>query len=958
MPDQRDWASLLLRHGYSGVKKIGEGSFGVAVLVQDTEGTKAVCKLVDVSKASPKETQEARREARLLSQVKHPYVVRYRENFADRGWLAIIMDYCDGGDIAAQVQAAAKRHVKLDEQKQVLRWFTQSTLALKYLHSKHILHRDLKPSNIFLTKAGDVRMGDFGTSKLMSHTAALAKTFVGTPYYISPEVISEKPYSWPADIWSMGCILYQLCALKVPFDATNITQLAQKICGSKTPVIPDGYSPELREVCQAMMSRKASERPSCDVIIDKQVIQDVVRALLNEARKPETPKVRHEILDQFQLFDRNGDGVIDRRELGTVLKHLDASVWTDDTVDQVLTVADTNKDGKIQFEEFLVWAFGGNESKAVVEKVEALIKAVDTATGDGDFNRLSEAILEWRQAVDVGCLRVSPPQVCVRACEALSWTAVWARDLLENHEDATASFQAVRQMRAILLAVEQLVDECSRQHVQRVGGIATRSAVRGICFELTDGTRQGLCPSGLNDFALESAGVRWLRLDEGERILEVSGLAANARSASRRPSPAPLERRGSRAGAPQSPAPAPAEAKGEESLAGSIVLRTNFGRVLEFGTKTGKGEAFSFQAPEGSEIEDVKFSSKTCTGIRTAPIVVSWPKGKVREVRAAFKPAASAVWSVLLSLGFRVSPQRGKFALLEARRLDLENISVPTELEEHEQCVCDDGEPPSHWDKSLMQGELGPDVQVAKVELGTLELAQLQGVLKASYASPQLPSEGIALAPKGIEIVKGCRLQNWQAWSRFVARREEIREQLAELRAAAGSEPESSLGSRNVGQIACAGDPELAPQLDSLGIKVDKETNVTWLFHGITVSATEDITSPDFDIARAGPEDGRLYGRGCYFSEWSSKIDQLFTPDGAEGLRCMLLCRVTLGHVLTDSAVLPEYVHLVDQCTSGSYHSVLGDRRELCPGSTRDFVVYDKDQVYPEFLLWYRRVYR
>ena len=89
------------------------------------------------------------------------------------------------------------------------------------MHSKDVLHRDLKTMNVFLSKQDKVRLGDLGVAKVLSNTAAFAHTMVGTPYYLSPELCEEKPYNEKSDIWSLGCILYELCSLKHPFDANN-----------------------------------------------------------------------------------------------------------------------------------------------------------------------------------------------------------------------------------------------------------------------------------------------------------------------------------------------------------------------------------------------------------------------------------------------------------------------------------------------------------------------------------------------------------------------------------------------------------------------------------------------------------------------------------------------------------------------------------------------------------------
>mmetsp|Transcript_54094 Transcript_54094/g.142495 ORF Transcript_54094/g.142495 Transcript_54094/m.142495 type:complete len:555 (+) Transcript_54094:115-1779(+) len=277
----RDVAGLLKKRGYLEVKKIGEGSFGKAILVQAKDGTKLVCKMVDISKASAREQRDAMKEGQLLASLKHPYIVRYRENFTDSGWLCILMDFCENGDLTKKVDEARKGRKPFAED-QVLRWLTQGLLALKYIHDRHVLHRDLKPGNFFLSK-NVLKMGDFGIAKVLSSTIACAKTQIGTPYYLSPEVCQEKPYAWPSDIWAMGCILYEMTALKVPFDAPNISGLVQKIIRGPVPVVPNTYSDFVRQLCSEMLNRNPNQRPSADDILKRPKMQAIVRQMLDEA---------------------------------------------------------------------------------------------------------------------------------------------------------------------------------------------------------------------------------------------------------------------------------------------------------------------------------------------------------------------------------------------------------------------------------------------------------------------------------------------------------------------------------------------------------------------------------------------------------------------------------------------------------------------------------------------------
>ena len=112
----------------------------------------------------------------------------------------------------------------------------------KHLHDHSIIHRDLKAQNVFLTEGGLVKVGDFGVAKVLEHTVAKARTVVGSPYYLSPEIIENRPYSYKTDVWSLGALLYEMCALQPPFKANNLQFLALKIVQGAPPQLPKMYS--------------------------------------------------------------------------------------------------------------------------------------------------------------------------------------------------------------------------------------------------------------------------------------------------------------------------------------------------------------------------------------------------------------------------------------------------------------------------------------------------------------------------------------------------------------------------------------------------------------------------------------------------------------------------------------------------------------------------------------------
>ena len=145
------------------------------------------------------------------------------------------MEYCEGGDMAQLIKKCKKDKDYMAEDI-IWKILTQLLQALNVCHSKKsgnsigkIIHRDIKPGNVFFDGVHNVKLGDFGLSRLLSQESVYAQTNVGTPYYMSPEQINEANYNEKTDIWSLGCVLYEMVSLKPPFTATNHIALANKI---------------------------------------------------------------------------------------------------------------------------------------------------------------------------------------------------------------------------------------------------------------------------------------------------------------------------------------------------------------------------------------------------------------------------------------------------------------------------------------------------------------------------------------------------------------------------------------------------------------------------------------------------------------------------------------------------------------------------------------------------------
>lgn len=181
------------------------------------------------------------------------------------------MEYCEKGDLFQKITHFKKNDMTFDE-KEIWNVFIQILLGLKALHDRKIFHRDLKSANIFLCKNGMVKIGDMNVSKIAKK--GLLYTQTGTPYYASPEVWKDKPYDHKSDIWSLGCIVYEMCTLKPPFRAENMEGLYKKVIKGVYDKLPARYSADLFECIKIMLHLQPSHRADCNKILSLGIMKE------------------------------------------------------------------------------------------------------------------------------------------------------------------------------------------------------------------------------------------------------------------------------------------------------------------------------------------------------------------------------------------------------------------------------------------------------------------------------------------------------------------------------------------------------------------------------------------------------------------------------------------------------------------------------------------------------------
>ena len=263
---------------YKIIRILGKGSYASAYLVtKELSGINKsyVIKQIPLEDLSPSEKEEVKTEAKLLSQIKSDFVVKYYESFEENNFLNIVMEYCELGDLEHLLKQ--RNNIPLNDNF-IWKLFIQIVIGLADLHNMKILHRDLKTSNIFLTKNYDVKIGDLGVAKKLSNND-FTKTVIGTPYYLSPEICKEKPYNEKSDIWALGCILYELCTFKHPFDSTNQAALINKILKENPKQIPYTFDYYFNEIIKKLLQKNMNKRPSCKLILKGQYVMNKAKEL-------------------------------------------------------------------------------------------------------------------------------------------------------------------------------------------------------------------------------------------------------------------------------------------------------------------------------------------------------------------------------------------------------------------------------------------------------------------------------------------------------------------------------------------------------------------------------------------------------------------------------------------------------------------------------------------------------
>eukprot|EP01063_Lacrimia_lanifica_P013621 TRINITY_DN20256_c0_g1_i1.p1 TRINITY_DN20256_c0_g1~~TRINITY_DN20256_c0_g1_i1.p1 ORF type:complete len:688 (+),score=230.08 TRINITY_DN20256_c0_g1_i1:70-2133(+) len=285
--------------GYTFLQALGQGrnkTSSVMLMEDNRDRQKHVVKRVDLTMLEAEPRKKTKQECDLLIALRHPNIVKYRESVSTGKWHYTVMEYCEGGSLEEYVARRRKSGAGPFPEAQVLRWMAQVCAALQYCHDNNVLHRDLKTATCFLSSdCTDLLLGDFGIAKVLPNSLAVAQTIIGSPCNMSPEVIQGRAYNTASDLWSLGCLIYEVVALRKPFPAQSLHQLVQQVTVDKPPPPPAHCSAVMAKIIAGLLVKDPDRRTRLSDILS---LPEVQAALL-----PRKPSLHH-----LREDDRHPDG--------------------------------------------------------------------------------------------------------------------------------------------------------------------------------------------------------------------------------------------------------------------------------------------------------------------------------------------------------------------------------------------------------------------------------------------------------------------------------------------------------------------------------------------------------------------------------------------------------------------------------------------------------------------------